>query len=383
VKKHILVVDDDQRMLDSLRRSLHDQEEMWDMTFVRHPETAWGHLLDEAYDAVLTDIKMPGMSGMDLLDRMRSTDKTKTVPVVMLTGLDDPDLTEQALNKGAIDLLSKPVETTHLVARLRSVLELKAYEDELRANNELLTEKIHRQTVDLAQTRMSVVCRLGMAAEFRDEDTGNHVIRVGCFARAVGEAMHLPRSFLEMLVLAAPLHDIGKIGIPDSVLLKPGPLDDKEWEIMQRHCEIGERILREQSNAIVPLFDWYAVEMYSTKGKEEVRDPVLDMAASIALSHHEKWDGSGYPQKLAGNAIPLEARIVAIADVFDALTSNRPYRPARPEEEALTIIESSVGSHFDPRVYDAFLRSLDEIRAIRTRFNDDVVVFARPEGVLS
>ena len=239
----------------------------------------------------------------------------------------------------------------------------------------MLAEKIRRQNVDLAQSRMSVVCRLGMAAEFRDEDTGNHVIRVGCYSRAVAAAMGMPRSFLEMLLLAAPLHDIGKIGIPDSVLLKPGPLSDDEWSIMQRHCEMGHRILREQSKAVVPLFDWYAVEPHSMQDAVENRDPVLDMAASVALTHHEKWDGGGYPQGLSGEAIPLESRIVAIADVFDALTSNRPYRTARPEEEALTIIEATVGSHFDPRVYAAFLRSLPEIRAIRARFDDDVVVF--------
>ena len=270
-----------------------------------------------------------------------------------------------------------------MIARLRNVLQLKAYEDDLRIRNELLTEKIRLQDVDLAQSRMSVVCRLGMAAEFRDEDTGNHVIRVGCLSRAVAAAMGMPRTFLEMLLLAAPLHDIGKIGIPDSVLLKPGPLDDEEWSIMQRHCEIGERILREQSKAVVPLFDWYAVELDSMKDAFESHDPVLDMAASIALTHHEKWNGGGYPQGLAGEAIPLESRIVAIADVFDALISHRPYRPARPEEEALTIINTTVGSHFDPRVHAAFLRSLPEIRAMRARFADDVFIFSPPEGVPS
>ena len=170
-----------------------------------------------------------------------------------------------------------------------------------------------------------------MAAEFRDEDTGNHVIRVGCFSRAIAAAMGMPRSFLEMLLLAAPLHDIGKIGIPDSVLLKPGPLTDEEWAIMQRHCEIGECILREQSKVMIPVFDWYAVEPAAMKDTLENRDPVLDMAATIALSHHEKWDGGGYPRGLAREDIPLESRIVAVADVFDALDleSPLPSRQAR------------------------------------------------------
>ena len=305
------------------------------------------------------------------------------MPVVVLTGLNDQDLKEKALNLGAVDLLNKPVEPGQLIARLRNMLQMKDYQDDLRTRNELLAEKIQQQDVDLAQTRMSIVCRLGMAAEFRDEDTGNHVVRVGCYSRAVAAALGMPRSFLEMLLLAAPLHDIGKIGVPDSVLLKPGPLSDEEWVIMQRHCEIGERILHEESKAVVPSFDWYARESRALKEALDSRDPMLEMAASVALTHHEKWDGSGYPQGLAGEAIPLESRIVAIADVYDALTSNRPYRAARPEEEALTIIETTTGSHFDPRVHAAFLGALPEIRDLRRRFDDDVVIFPPPEGALT
>jgi putative two-component system response regulator len=383
VKKQILIVDDDQRMLDALRRALHDHCDDWAMTFVSQPEAAWQRLLEATYDAVVTDVMMPGLNGLDLLERMRQTDKTKHVPVVVLTGLNDHDLKEKALNLGAVDLLNKPVEPGQLIARLRNMLQTKAYQDDLQTRNASLVAKVQRQDVDLAHSRMSVVCRLGMAAEFRDEETGNHVIRVGCYSRAVAAAMGMPRSFLEMLLLAAPLHDIGKIGVPDSVLLKPGPLDDEEWAIMQRHCEIGECILREESKAVVPLFDWYAMESEAMKEAVNSRDPMLQMAATVALTHHEKWDGSGYPQGLAGEAIPLESRIVSVADVYDALTSNRPYRAARPEEEALTIIQATVGSHFDPRVHAAFLSALPEIRALRRRFDDGVVIFSPPEGVLT
>lgn len=382
MKKQILIVDDDQRVLDALRRTLRAHNDDWGMTFVSHPETAWQRLLDTAYDAVVTDVKMPGISGLDLLERIRQTDKTKDVPVVVLTGLNDHCLKERALNLGADDLLNKPVEPGQLIARLRSVLHRKTYEDDLRTRNDMLADKVRRQDIDLAQSRMTVVCQLGMAGEFRDEETGNHVIRVGSFSRAVAAAMGMPRSFLEMLLLAAPLHDIGKIGVPDSVLLKPGPLDDEEWAIMQRHCEMGHSILTEQSKSVVPLLDWYAVEPRSMKEAAENGDPVLEMAASIALTHHEKWDGSGYPQGLAGEAIPIESRIVAIADVFDALTSNRPYRLARPEDEALTIIDATVGSHFDPRVYAAFQRALPEIREIRARFDDSEAISAQPEGAM-
>jgi putative two-component system response regulator len=382
VKKRILIVDDDQRMLDALRRTLHNQCDDWTMTFVRQPEVAWERLLESAYDAVVTDITMPGLNGLDLLERIRKTDKTRDIPVVVLTGLNDQDLKEKALNLGAVDLLNKPVAAGQLIARLRNMLQTKSYQDDLRMRNELLAEKVERQDVDLAKSRMSIVCRLGMAAEFRDEDTGNHVIRVGSYSRAVAAAMGMPNSFLEMLLLAAPLHDIGKIGVPDSVLLKPGPLNDDEWAVMQRHCEIGECILREESKAVAPLFDWYAMKASAMKRTLE-RDPMLEMAATVALTHHEKWDGSGYPQGLAGEAIPLESRIVSIADVYDALTSNRPYRTARPEEEALTIIEATVGNHFDPRVHAAFLRALPEIRDIRRRFDDGTIIFSPPEGVLT
>ena len=382
MKKHILIVDDDQRVLDSLRRTLHHQSDNWDITFVRNPEKAWESLLETAYDAVVTDMRMPGLTGIELLERIRQTDETKRVPVVILTGLNDTDLKERALLCGAVDLMNKPVDAGQLIARLRNVLQTKGYEDQLRATNAVLNDTVERQSVDLAQSRMSVVCRLGMAAEFRDEDTGNHVIRVGCYSRAVAAAMGMPRPFLEMLLLAAPLHDIGKIGIPDSVLLKPGPLSDEEWVIMQRHCEIGESILREQSKTMVPLLDWYSVEPPAMRDTLENRDPVLEMAATIALSHHEKWDGGGYPRGLAGEAIPLESRIVAVADVFDALTSHRPYRPARPEDEALSIMDAMVGTHFDPRVHAAFIRSLPEIHAIRNRFDDAVVIFPQSEGAL-
>jgi putative two-component system response regulator len=382
VKKQILIVDDDHRVLDALRRALREHSEEWAMTFISHPETAWEHLLETAYDAVVTDVKMPDISGLDLLERIRHDKNTKDVPVVVLTGLNDRCLKEKALNLGADDLLNKPVDTGQLIARLRSILNRKSYEDDLRARNDLLADKVRRQDINLAQSRMTVICRLGMAAEFRDEETGNHIIRVGSFSRAVAAALNMPGSLLETLLLAAPLHDIGKIGIPDSVLLKPGPLDDEEWTIMQRHCEMGHSILTEQSKAVVPLLDWYAVEPRSMKDAVENGDPVLEMAASIALTHHEKWDGSGYPQGLAGEAIPLESRIVAIADVLDALTSSRPYRSARSEDEALAIIESTAGSHFDPRVYAAFQRALPDIRAIRARFNDDAIACSQPEGAL-
>jgi len=380
--KRILIVDDDQRMLDSLRRTLHRRNDDWAVTYISNPQSALEALRQSVYDAVVTDIRMPGMDGWELLDHIRDNPLTKDIPVVVLTGLNDRRLKQQALERGAADLLHKPIEAGQLIARLHSLLQMKTDRDDLRAANDLLSQKVRQQSADLAQSRLSIVCRLGMAAEYRDEDTGNHVIRVGCFSRAVAAAMGLPRSLMEMLLLAAPLHDIGKIGIPDSVLLKPGPLTDEEWATMQRHCEIGWRILSEQSKVVVPLFDWYAVEGDSIREALEKRDPALEMAASIALAHHEKWDGGAFPRGLSGVEIALDARIVAVAEVFAALSSNRPYRGARPEDEALSIMQSSVGSHFDPVVYNAFMQALPEIREIRARFADEVDVFPQLEGAV-
>ncbi len=375
--KHLLVVDEDQGILDLLQSRLEAASNDWSITFVERPEQAWDALLHDTYAAVMADVRTPGLNALELLERVRTYASTGSPPIVVLTGLHTDDGNERL---DADDLSEKPLPPNRLIARLRTALQTKTYQENLRAINELLADKVQRQSIDLAQSRMTIFCRLGMAAELRDEDTGNHVVRVGCYSRAIAAAMGMPRPFLEQLVLAAPLHDIGKIGIPDSVLLKPGPLTDEEWKIMQRHCAIGESILRQSSKALLPLLDWYAIELSQVQEQLERHDPVLQMAATVALTHHEKWDGGGYPQGLKGKAIPLESRIVAIADVFDSLTSNRPYRPARPEEEALSIIAATVGSDFDPAVYAAFRQALDEVRSIRDRFTDEVAAGVCPQA---
>jgi putative two-component system response regulator len=255
VTKHILIVDDDQRVLDALRHSLHPHSDDWAVTFARRPEEAREALLETAYDAVVTDIRIPALSGLDLLARIRQSDCAKDVPVVALTASNDRGPKARALDHATADPRNPQIDAGQLIARLRSVLEAKEQQDDLRAADDLPAERVQQQSANLTQSRMSVICRLGMAAEFRDEETGNHVIRVGCYSRVIAAAMRMPRSYQEMLLLAAPLHDIGKIGIPDSVLLKRGPLGDEEWRIMQRHCEIGACILREQSKAMVPLLD--------------------------------------------------------------------------------------------------------------------------------
>jgi len=377
LKKQILVVDDEPYVLESLRRMLRTERDAWQTTYLDCPDKAWDRLLAQEFDAVVCDIKMPGTDGLQLLERSRRVARLRDLPIVMLTGLSDRGLKRRALDLGAADLLNKPVEREDLLARLRSVLRLKYYQDELRAANDLLEQRIQERTEELFQSRLDIIWRLGKAAEHRDVETGNHVIRVGSYSRLIAEVLGKSRGFVETLFLAAPLHDIGKIGIPDTILHRRGPLSPRQWERMKEHCVIGARILREDSMVRIAFQEWRgAISRFEVEG---FRNPLLEMAASIALTHHEKWDGTGYPQGLIGEQIPLEARIVAISDVFDAVTSKRPYKEPYCEQKALCIIKDAAGSHFDPEVYAAFVKALPAIRAIRQRFSDGAEELARSE----
>lgn len=369
MRQRILFVDDEARVLESLRRMLHLQREDWEATFLDQPEAAWEHLADYDVDAVVMDIKMPGTSGLELLERMQQTERIKDVPVVMLTGLADHDLKRRALEAGAADLLNKPVDPPDLLARLRSVLKLKRYQDELRAYSASLEQKVEERTLELAHSRLDIIWQLGKVAEQRDEYTANHVVRVGFYSRQIAETMRLNHAFQETIFLASPLHDIGKIAVPDRILLKQGPLNDAEIATMRHHCYDGAKILREESLIRKAFFHWRAVSAQAAL--PQYRNPILEVAATIALTHHERWDGNGYPEGLAGEEIPLESRIVAIADVYDSLTSIRPYRIAYPEERALQIIGDGEATHFDPQVHAAFFDALPELRRIRERFADE------------
>lgn len=368
VSPRILFVDDEQAVLNGLRRMLRPYHDLWEMRFTDRPEAAWEQLLGAEFDVVVLDVRMPGMSGLELLGRMRQNGPTKDVPVVLLSGLSDHHLKRQALDLGATDVLNKPVAVLDLLARLRSTLRLKSYQDELKACNQRLEQTVQERTEALYHSRLDIIWRLGKAAEYRDEETGNHVIRVGCSSRIVAEALGMDRHFVETLFLAAPLHDIGKIGIPDRILRKEGPLSPGQWALMKQHCAIGARILREDCKIRAAFRQWRGTS--SASETEGFGNPFLEMAADIALSHHEWWDGGGYPQGRAGEAIPLEARIVALCDAFDAMTSRRPYKEAYPEEDALKIIGEAVGTQFDPYVYAAFVEALPEVLSIRERFAD-------------
>ena len=390
MKPRIVLVDDEQSVLDSLQRNLRAYRSTWDMLTFTCPDQAWEYIKTNGADTVVSDLRMPHIDGLQFLAKMQQAEQTKDIPFIILTGQGDRELRRKALESGATDLLTKPADPDDLLARIRSALRLKSHQDELKLNNAQLEQKVIERTRELNHSRLEVIWRLAKAAEFRDEDTGNHVIRVASYSREIAKTLGLDRDFITKLFLTAPLHDIGKIGIPDAILLKPGKLTDAEWQVMKTHCAIGARILRDdckapiaaecrQDDALAGAYSTTQASCENTLQSQGYDDPMLEMASRIAMTHHEKWDGSGYPQGLRGEAIPLEARIVALADVYDALTSGRPYKQPFSAEKALEIIREGIGKHFDPQIHEAFSASVDEIQAIQSSLTDHAEAPAHEE----
>jgi putative two-component system response regulator len=283
-------------------------------------------------DLILLDLRMPNRDGLQVLDALTAEIPRSTyLPIVMLTGDDRPEIRAQALARGARDFLHKPFDRTEVLLRIQNLLETRGLHRRLEVHNRALEERVKDRTRELEAAQLEVLQRLAGAGEYRDDDTGLHTARVATTAATLATAAGLDPKEVDLLTRAAPLHDVGKIGIPDSVLLKPGKLTADEMAIMRRHTIIGARIL------------------------EGSRSPLMQLAEAIALRHHERFDGTGYPNGLSGDRIPLPARIVAVADVFDALTHARPYRPAWTIEATLAEISRLRGSHFDPSLTDLFL----------------------------
>jgi putative two-component system response regulator len=304
---------------------------------------------------ILLDIMMPHVSGLEILRAVREDDKLRHLPVLILTATTDEQTKVQALELGATDFLHKPIKPTDLAPRVRNSVIVKAHHDHLAEYSARLEAEVRLRTAELMQSRQEVIHVLACAAEHRDQDTGKHVIRVGHCAGILARELGLDAVFVELIEQAAILHDVGKIGIPDSILLKPGKLDPAEMECMKLHCDIGVNILCGISNR-------GGFEDASPSARQPTtHSPILRMAATIAGTHHERWDGTGYPHGLAGEAIPLEGRIVAVADVLDALGSWRPYKEPLPFDQCVKILEEGRGKHFDPRVLDAFQRRKAEI----------------------
>ncbi|MCR9201252.1 MAG: response regulator [Planctomycetaceae bacterium] len=313
----------------------------------------------ESPDILLLDIHMPEVSGLDILRVMGLDPALQHIPVLILTASTDPKTRRRALDLGAVDFLSKPIDPNELIPRVRNAIILKKHFDMVANEAARLEQQVERRTRQLEVTRQQLILSLARAAEHRDDDTGNHVIRVGRYAALIAREMGYPETKLPMFEQAAQLHDVGKIGIPDAILFKPGRLDPDQYELMKRHCAIGKQIIEPISEK-----EFEVLKTHTRKGENllHVRSsPLLMLAARIAQTHHERWDGTGYPLGLSGTDIPLEGRIVAVADVFDALSSERPYKKALPRERCFEILEEGRGAHFDPDVLDAFFRCSDKI----------------------
>jgi putative two-component system response regulator len=304
-------------------------------------------------DIILMDAVMPKMGGLEATRQLKAREETRIIPVIIITGLQDMDDKVHAFEAGADDFLTKPFERVELRARIESLLKVKAYNEQTRRYQKELEAEVEKRTRQLSETHgrlraasLEMVFRLSRAAEFRDEDTGSHLKRMSRYTAVISRRLGLSERTVDTILYAAPMHDVGKIGIPDSILLKPGKLDEREMKIMKLHTTIGAQILHG-----------------STEG-------FLKLGEVIALTHHERWDGAGYPRGLAGKDVPLAGYITAVADVFDALTSKRPYKEAFPVEKALDIIREERGTHFNPEVVDAFFSVSSEILEIRTKHED-------------
>jgi putative two-component system response regulator len=283
-------------------------------------------------DLIILDLVMPGMSGFEVMAKIRESLPPKDyLPILVFTSDESVESRNRALEGGASDFLNKPGEATEILLRVKNFLEARWMHKQLRHHNEILEQRVQERTAELEEARFEALAQLARVAEFHDDETGEHTKRVGDLSARIAERMGLPRNEVELIRVAAPLHDIGKIGVSESILRKPGKLDPDEFEAVKRHTVIGGEILARS------------------------RSPVLKLAREIALFHHERWDGAGYCANLKEDQIPVPARIVAIADVYDALTHERPYKPAWTEEQARREIASQRGKQFDPGAVDAFL----------------------------
>ena len=298
-------------------------------------------------DVILLDIMMPRMNGIEVTKKLKKNNETKIIPIVIFSGLKDIENRVKALEAGADDFLNKPVDITELRTRVSSLLKVKAYNDHMRNYQKKLENEIDLKTKQIKDASLETIYRLARAAEYKDEDTGNHITRMSHYVAAIYHKIGKRESDIEDILYASPMHDVGKIGIPDNILLKQDKLTSEEWTLMKQHSTIGAEILKDSPTKLIGL------------------------AETIALSHHERWDGSGYPHGLKGSKIPLSGRVTAIADVFDALTSKRPYRKKPYSvEEALTIVKKGRGSHFDPDPVDTFLSIKEEILSIKKKYDN-------------
>jgi putative two-component system response regulator len=354
----ILIVDDEQQNISLIERLL-EREGFTNVTGSTEPQRVVDLFHELSPDLLLLDLNMPFVDGFGVMEALAPhVPSDSYFPILVITGDDNAESRHRALSMGAKDFLNKPIDRTEVVLRVKNLLQTRFLHMELQVQNVLLEDKIRKRTEGLAQavtdlershekirvSQEETVKRLAMAAELRDDDTGQHVHRMSKYCAVLAERVGVPPERAELIRLASQMHDVGKIGIPDSVLLKPGPLDADERAIIETHSQVGFDILRDSQSEL------------------------LRTGALIALTHHERFDGSGYPRGLEGRDIPIEGRLATVADVYDALTSDRVYRKAFSIDQAVSMMQDGRGTHFDPELLDAFLGSLN-----------DIVSQARPE----
>jgi putative two-component system response regulator len=338
----IFIVDDEPTNLKLLDKLLGSQGYRH-LTLIHDPREVAVRYCEQRPDLILLDINMPHLDGYQVMAQLKALNDPLLPPIVILTAQHGRDDLLKALAAGARDFVPKPFDRSELLMRVRNLLDAQLAHRLLHNQARVLEDMVRVRTEALNQTRLQVVQRLGRAAEYRDNETGLHIIRMSQFSALLAKSLGWNEADCELMLHASPMHDVGKIGIPDGILLKPGRFAPHEWEIMKTHAVIGADIL------------------------EDGDSDLLRLAREIAISHHEKWDGTGYPMGLAGEAIPQAGRIVAVADVFDALTSPRPYKQAWTVEDSAAFIQDNAGTHFDPSVVAHFQRVLPEILAIRSR----------------
>lgn len=344
----VLIVDDQATGRKLLAGMMHKLDGRLVVTDFSDAEHALDWAREHTCDLVLTDYNMPGMNGIEFTHRLRKLPHYPEVPIVMLTIVEDKAICYEALEAGATDFLTKPLDHFECLVRCRNLLMLRKQQKIIQDRAKWLEQQVSLATRQILARERETLLRLARAGEHRDTETGNHVLRVASYSRLIAENLGLPEDECELTEHAAPMHDIGKVGIPDIILLKQGRLDAVERVVMNRHSQIGYEILKDSPSKY------------------------LQCGAVVALNHHERWDGTGYPSGLAGDTIPLVARMVTVADVYDALTCERPYKEAWPADQAFDLIKKESGSHFDPECADIFLANRATVSDIQYQLRDPV-----------
>ena len=345
----IVIIDDQLTSRQILVQLVNSLEDDLDVQSFESPLEGLQWMAGNAVDLLLVDYKMPEMNGVEVIRKFRGNPACEHIPIIMVTSIEDRSVRYEALEAGATDFLMKPVDHNECRARCRNLLTQHQQYKIIRDRSHWLERRVAEATSEIRLRERETLLRLAKAGEYRDEETGNHVVRMAKYSRIIAEELGYSSKEADVIEMSAPMHDIGKIGIRDSILLKPGKLTKEEFEIMKEHTLIGHEILKDSPSMF------------------------LQMGAIIALGHHEKFDGSGYPYGKKGDEIPLEARIVAIADVYDALVSERPYKNAWSVQAALEYMESQSGIHFDPDCFNAFKEQLDVILKIQNMLPDMAV----------